>query len=136
MTSHIPIQLNVGGGSLLEGALSPSCKLQMEVLCLETRVEIAMAEARTKLSEFVVGTTRGPESPASSLCGVKGGAIDTRIVHLSSAGSPSIVIGMPTRHVHAHACAMSLVDTESAVMLLIKVIKRLGRKKVEDFAAI
>ena len=89
------------------------------------------------LLEFVVGTAKRAKIPYQiSQCGPEGGATDAGIVHISNAGCPSIVIGVPVRHVHAHAGMMSLTDTENTIKLLVEVIRKLDRKMVESFTAI
>ncbi|MCK4845077.1 MAG: peptidase M28, partial [Candidatus Heimdallarchaeota archaeon] len=49
---------------------------------------------------------------------------------------PSIVIGIPTRHIHAHNGIMDLKDTENAIKLIIELVKRLDNKTVESFTRI
>jgi len=89
------------------------------------------------LLEFVVGTAERAKIPYQlSQFGCEGGGTDAGIIHISNAGCPSILIGVPTRHVHAHAGMMSLTDTENTIKLLVEVIKKLDRKKVESFTAI
>jgi endoglucanase len=55
---------------------------------------------------------------------------------MSNAGCPTLVIGVPTRHIHAHAGMMSLRDVENTVKLLLEVVKRLDSKTVKGFTAI
>ncbi|UCE81587.1 MAG: M42 family metallopeptidase [Methanobacteriota archaeon] len=71
-----------------------------------------------------------------SLTSGDGGETDAGIVHMSNAGCPTIVIGVPVRHIHAHAGMMSLMDVENTIKLLIEVIKKLDQKTVEGFSAI
>lgn len=64
------------------------------------------------------------------------GGTDAGIIHMSNAGCPSVVIGVPTRHIHAHAGMLSLSDTENCIRLVVEVIKRLDRKTVNSFTEI
>ena len=71
-----------------------------------------------------------------SQTGGDGGATDAGIIHISNAGCPSVVIGVPMRHMHSHVGMMSLADVENTVRLLVEVVKRLDRRTVEGFSAI
>jgi putative aminopeptidase FrvX len=87
------------------------------------------------LLELVVGTARKARIPYQlSQTGGDGGATDAGIIHISNAGCPSVVIGVPTRHIHSHAGMMSLSDVENTIRLLLEVVKRLDRKTVEGFS--
>jgi len=89
------------------------------------------------LLEFVVGIAERAKIPYQlSQCGGEGGGTDAGIIHISNAGCPSILIGVPTRHMHSHAGMMSLTDTENTIKLLVEVIKKLDRKMAESFTAI
>ena len=46
------------------------------------------------------------------------------------------MVGIPTRHIHAHAGLLSMTDTENAIKLLVEVVKRLDRKTADSFTAI
>ena len=71
-----------------------------------------------------------------SQTGGDGGATDAGIVHISNAGIPTLVIGVPTRHVHAHAGMMSLRDVDNTIKLLVEVIKKLDSKTVKGFLTV
>ncbi|MHA1628970.1 MAG: M42 family metallopeptidase [Candidatus Heimdallarchaeota archaeon] len=64
------------------------------------------------------------------------GGTDAGIIHLTGAGCPSLVISIPTRHIHSHYGILDLEDVEKAVNLLLEVIKRLDEKTVESFTAL
>lgn len=89
------------------------------------------------LLELVEEVARHAKIPHQlSQTGGDGGATDAGIIHISNAGCPTIVIGVPTRHMHSHAGMMSLADVENTIRLLVEVVKRLDRKTVEGFSAI
>ncbi|HUV61144.1 MAG TPA: M42 family metallopeptidase [Thermoplasmata archaeon] len=89
------------------------------------------------LLEFVLGVADDAKIPYQlSQTGGDGGATDAAIIHISNAGCPTLVIGVPTRHIHAHAGMMSLKDVENTTRLLVEVTKRLDRKTVKTFTAI
>jgi endoglucanase len=64
------------------------------------------------------------------------GGTDAGVIHITGAGCPSLVIGVPTRHIHSHNGILDLGDVEKTVMLLIEVIKRLDQKTVDSFTQI
>ena len=86
------------------------------------------------LKEFVIDVAKQAQIPLQ-LSHVSGGT-DAGQIHISRAGCPSVVISVPTRHIHSHVGLLSLKDTENAVRLTIELIKRLNGKTVEGFTAI
>lgn len=88
-----------------------------------------------ELLEFVLDVAKKTKVPYQ-LSQIARGGTDAGIIHISNAGCPSLVIGIPTRHIHAHAGLLSMTDTENAVRLLVEVIKRLDRKTADGFTAI
>ena len=87
------------------------------------------------LKEFVVKTAKEVAIPLQLSQVAKGGT-DAGRIHLDRAGCPSIVISVPTRHIHSHVGLLSLEDTENAVKLITELVKRLDKKTVETFTAI
>jgi endoglucanase len=67
---------------------------------------------------------------------VMGGGTDAGRIHLSGHGCPSLVLGVPTRHIHSHNGILDLNDVETAVKLLVEVIKRLDESIVKSFTSI
>ena len=65
-----------------------------------------------------------------------GGGTDAGRIHLTGPGCPSLVLGIPTRHIHSHNGILDLGDVEKAVSLLIEVIKRLDLDTVNSFTEI
>lgn len=64
------------------------------------------------------------------------GGTDAGRIHLDRAGCPSVVISVPTRHIHSHVGLFNLEDAENAVKLVIELVKKLDRKTVESFTRI
>ncbi len=62
-----------------------------------------------------------------------GGSTDGAPIHLSNAGVPVIVIGLPVRYIHSHYGIASLSDFENAVKLAVAIIKRLDEKVIKSF---
>ncbi len=94
-----------------------------------------MKKPAKRLSEFVIDIAEelGIDYQLSILA--RGGT-DAGIIHLTGAGCPSLVISIPTRHIHSHYGILDLEDVEKAVNLLLEVIKRLNEKTVESFTAL
>jgi endoglucanase len=88
-----------------------------------------------ELLEFVLDVAKKTKVPYQ-LSQIARGGTDAGIIHISNAGCPSLVIGIPTRHIHAHAGLLSLADTENAIKLLVEVVKRLDKKTADSFTAI
>jgi len=83
------------------------------------------------LKSFVIGTAEKEGIP-HQLSTVKGGT-DAGRFHLSQAGCPSIVLGVPTRHIHSHSAVADLSDIDSTVRLIVALLERLDAKTVEGF---
>jgi len=87
------------------------------------------------LKEFVIETAAKTQIPLQ-LSQVSAGGTDAGRIHLNRVGCPSVVIGVPTRHIHSHVSLLSVKDTENAVLLIIELIKRLDKETVEAFTAL
>jgi endoglucanase len=85
-----------------------------------------------ELLEFVISTAEKAKVPYQ-LSQIARGGTDAGAVHLAHAGCPSLVIGVPTRHIHAHAGILSLSDAEACVKLIVEVVKKLDKKTVAGF---
>ncbi len=87
------------------------------------------------LKDFVIKTAEEEKIPYQ-LSQVARGGTDAGRIHMSRAGCPSIVIGVPTRHIHSHVGLLSLEDIENAVKLNIELVKRLDPETVQSFTAL
>jgi len=87
------------------------------------------------LKEFVIKVARESGIPLQ-LSQIARGGTDAGRIHISRAGCPSIVLGVPTRHIHSHVSLVNLEDAENAVKLLIELVKRFDKETVEGFTAI
>ncbi|HDI75159.1 MAG TPA: M42 family peptidase [Thermoprotei archaeon] len=88
-----------------------------------------------KLKEFIVQVAEEAKIPYQ-LSVVPGGGTDAGRLHLYKEGRPSIVIGVPTRHIHSHVGVFHRDDLENAVKLVVEVIKRIDEEKVKEFTSI
>jgi len=64
------------------------------------------------------------------------GGTDAGAIHLNRAGCPSVVVSVPTRHIHSHVGLLSLDDVENTIRLMIELIKRLDKRTAESFTSI
>jgi len=58
------------------------------------------------------------------------GGTDAGRIHIHKVGCPSLVIGVPTRHIHSAASIMSLSDVRNAVRLVLEMVKKLDAETV------
>lgn len=63
---------------------------------------------------------------------VAGGGTDAGRLHLHNQGVPSMVVSIATRYIHSHAAILHQDDFENAVKLLVEVIKRLDKSKIDQ----
>lgn len=84
------------------------------------------------LVEFVIDVAKKTKIPYQ-LSQIARGGTDAGIIHISHAGCPSIVIGVPTRHIHSHVGVLSMSDVENCMKLIVELVKRLDRKTVDGF---
>jgi len=85
--------------------------------------------------EFVIETAKQAQIPLQ-LSQMAGGGTDAGRIHMNRAGCPSVVLTVPTRHIHSHVGLLSLKDTENAVRLVIELVKRLDKETVDGFTAL
>ena len=64
------------------------------------------------------------------------GGTDAGAIHISRVGVPSIVLGIPTRHIHSHVGMTAIEDIERMINLLIELIKRTDKETVASFTSI
>lgn len=63
---------------------------------------------------------------------IPGGGTDSGSIHLTANGVPSLSITIATRYIHSHAAILHRDDFEHAVKLIVEVIKKLDRDKVNE----
>lgn len=84
------------------------------------------------LKRFVIDTAEEEKIPLQLSVVTKGGT-DAGRFSLNKAGCPSIVVGVPTRHIHSHESIVDTKDIDSAVKLMLALVKRLDQKTVNSF---
>jgi endoglucanase len=88
-----------------------------------------------RLKEFMIRLAEETKIPYQ-LSQIARGGTDAGRIHIDRAGCPSIVLGVPTRHIHSHVGMISIQDLENAIRLVIEAIKRLDNKTVTSFTSI
>jgi len=84
---------------------------------------------------FVIETAEKEGLPYQLSIVAKGGT-DAGRFHVSRAGCPSIVIAVPTRHIHSHSAVADLTDVDNAVKLVLALVRKLDAKTVRDFVQV
>ena len=84
------------------------------------------------LKQFVIETAKKLKIPYQ-LSIVATGGTDAGRIHMSRAGCPSIVISVPTRHIHSHVGILSFEDVENAIKLTLELVKRFDEKTINSF---
>lgn len=87
-----------------------------------------------KLRDLVMSTAEDLEIPLQVSL-IEGGATDGGPIHLHKTGVPTVVIGVPARHIHSHSAIMHRDDYDRALTLLVELIKRLDADAVSGLTA-
>ncbi len=85
-----------------------------------------------EFKRFVIETAESAKIPYQLSVVTRGGT-DAGRFHLNRAGCPSIVIGVPTRHIHSHDAIADLEDIDNAVRLVSLLVQRLDEKTIKSF---
>jgi len=87
-----------------------------------------------KLRDLVLDTARELEIPLQTST-IEGGATDGAVIHLHKTGVPTIVIAIPARHIHSHSSIIHRDDYDSAVKLIVALLKKLDAAQVAGLTA-
>jgi putative aminopeptidase FrvX len=103
-------QVKLGGGPtvyVLEGSAIPNLKLR--------DLAIATCEQLEYECQFSV---------------LERGGTDAGRIHVHACGVPSLVIGVPTRHIHSHAGIIELNDYQQTLALTVELVRKLDAATV------
>ena len=64
-----------------------------------------------------------------------GGATDGAAIHLHGTGVPTVVVGVPARHIHSHGSIVHRDDYDNAVKLVTAVVAQLDTAVVENLTS-
>jgi putative aminopeptidase FrvX len=87
-----------------------------------------------KLRDLVVDTAEEADIPYQFDSMARGGT-DAGRIHMTGRGAPSLVIGVPTRYIHAHTGILDRRDFEATVELMVRVVQRLDAETVTELQA-
>ncbi len=85
--------------------------------------------ANPRLRDLVIDVCEENEIPHQFAMLQRGGT-DGGKYHLNAEGTPSIVLGVPARHIHSHSAIMDLTDYANTVTLICKMLERLDAETV------
>ena len=85
------------------------------------------------LKEFVLDIASKAQIPIQ-LSQMAGGGTDAGRIHVNSSGCPSVVLTVPTRHIHSHIGLLSLKDTENMIRLVVELLRKLDWDTVNGFS--
>jgi putative aminopeptidase FrvX len=83
-----------------------------------------------RLRDLVINTAEENNIPLQ-FSAMRGGATDGGMIHLHNEGVPTVVLGVPTRHIHSHAGILHRSDYDHALDLLVKLLMRLDEQTVK-----
>jgi len=86
-----------------------------------------------ELKEFVLDIASKAQIPIQ-LSQMAGGGTDAGRIHVNSSGCPSVVLTVPTRHIHSHIGLLSLKDTENMIRLILELLRKLDWDTVKGFS--
>lgn len=84
-----------------------------------------------KLRDLVIETAQELEIPLQ-FSAIEGGATDGGMIHVHAEGVPTVVIGVPTRHIHSPVGIMHRDDYDNALKLVVALIKKLDQATVQE----
>ena len=87
-----------------------------------------------KLRDLVMASAEELEIPLQ-MSAMSGGGTDGGMIHLHDRGVPSVVIGVPTRHIHSHNSMLHRDDYDNALKLIVAVVKKLDVDAVAGLTA-
>lgn len=87
-----------------------------------------------KLRNLVIDTAEELDIPLQ-FSAMPGGATDGGAIHLHGTGVPTVVIGVPARHIHSHGAIIHRHDYDHAVQLLTAVVAKLDAATVAGLTA-
>ncbi|MGC9334018.1 MAG: M20/M25/M40 family metallo-hydrolase, partial [Anaerolineae bacterium] len=82
-----------------------------------------------KLRDMVIATAQELEIDLQ-FSAMPGGATDGAQIHLHNEGVPTVVIGVPTRHIHSHNAILCRDDYDKALKLIVALVKKLDARTV------
>jgi len=82
-----------------------------------------------KLRDMVIDTAKKLNVPLQ-ISTMEGGATDGGPIHLHRIGIPTVVMGVPTRHIHTHNAVVRRDDFDHTAALVTALVQGLDRETV------
>jgi len=82
-----------------------------------------------KLRDLVIATAEELGIPLQ-FSAMTGGATDGAMIHIHNEGVPTVVIAVPTRHIHSHNAILLRDDYDQALQLVVALVKKLDAATV------
>jgi putative aminopeptidase FrvX len=83
-----------------------------------------------KLRDLVIETAEELEIPLQ-FSAIEGGSTDGGMIHIHAGGVPTVVIGVPTRHIHSHVGILHRDDYDHALRLIVALVRKLDQSTVQ-----
>lgn len=87
-----------------------------------------------KLRDLVIELA-GKSGIPVQMASMEGGSTDGGPIHLHKTGVPTVVLSVPTRHIHSHNGILRRDDFDRTVELVVKVVQALDKKTVAGLTA-
>lgn len=84
-----------------------------------------------RLRDLVMDTAKALGIPLQTST-IESGATDGAAIHLHKGGVPTVVLGVPARHIHSHSSIIHRDDYDNALKLLTAVVRKLDAAVVAD----
>jgi endoglucanase len=84
-----------------------------------------------KLRDLVIDTAKAEKIPLQ-VSAMEGGATDGGPIHLHKSGVPTVVLSIPTRHIHSHGGIIHRQDFDHTVDLVAAIIRKLDVAAVAE----
>jgi putative aminopeptidase FrvX len=84
-----------------------------------------------KLRDLVIDTAKAEKIPLQ-VSAMEGGATDGGPIHLHKSGVPTVVLSIPTRHIHSHGGIIHRQDFDHTVELVTAIIRKLDAGTVAE----
>ena len=97
---------------------------------------LVLLEARLipnlKFRDLAINTAKALDIPLQYSAGL-GGSTDGGQIHLHGTGVPTVVLGVPARHIHSHIGFIHRDDYDRSLRLVIALLEKLDAETVEGF---
>jgi len=87
-----------------------------------------------KLRDLVIATAKENDIPLQ-FSAMPGGATDGAMIQMHNQGVPTVVISVPTRHIHSHNSILCREDYDRALKLVMALVKKLDTATVAGLTA-